>query len=294
MQIQKSFEDPSKGTLYVVPTPIGNLEDITFRALKALKQANVIAAEDTRNTKKLLNHFDIHVPLISYHEHNENAREAELIARLEQGEQIALVSDAGMPAISDPGTVLVQAAIASEIPVVVLPGANAALCALIGSGLGTEEFLFYGFLPRKKKDREAELERLGRHQATLLFYESPHRLKETLAAIRETLGNRRMALARELTKRFEEFVRGSAEELLAWSRENEVRGEFCLIVEGREEEELDAENCWWESMSVTEHIDHYISEQCMDSKEAVKQAAKDRGIPKREAYRQYHVEKSET
>jgi len=290
MQIQKSFEDETRGALHVVPTPIGNLEDITYRALKALQGASIIAAEDTRNTKKLLNHFDIHVPLISYHAHNQAGREAELIERLEQGEQVAIVSDAGMPAISDPGEEIVKAAISRDIPVVVLPGANAALCALVGSGLGAKEFLFYGFLPRKKKERNEELERLGRHQATLLFYESPHRLKETLEAIREVLGGRKMAIARELTKRFEEYVRGTAEELLEWSRAEELRGEFCLVVEGRQEELAEDTEEWWAGLSILAHIDHYMSKEGLTSKEAIKETATDRGMAKRDVYRQYHIE----
>src|SRR5690625_3198846 len=214
MKIQKSFEDNECGIVYVVPTPIGNLEDITFRALKILKEVTVIAAEDTRNTRNLLNYFDIHTPLLSYHEHNKAAREEQLIERLKAGEKIALVSDAGMPAVSDPGYELVQAAIEADQSVVVLPGANAALCALVGSGLTTTEFLFYGFLPRKKKEKEAELQRLQSLEATLLFYESPHRLKATLIALHDQLGDRPVAIGRELTKRFEEYIRGTASELI--------------------------------------------------------------------------------
>lgn len=226
--IQKSFDDDGAGILYLVPTPIGNLEDITFRALRILKEATIIAAEDTRNTKKLLNHFEIPTSLISYHEHNKDSREEQLMERLIQGEKIALVSDAGMPAISDPGYELVQAAIHKKQRVVVLPGANAALCALVGSGLSAKEFLFYGFLPRKKKDKESELARLKSLPATLVFYESPYRLKDTLKALLEQLGNRDISIARELTKKFEEYARGTTEELLDWAVNNTLKGEFCI------------------------------------------------------------------
>src|SRR5699024_10932398 len=180
MNIQKSFSTHVEGALYVVPTPIGNLEDITFRSLKVLKECSLIAAEDTRKTKQLLNHFQIKKPLISYHEHNKRERGEELIQQVRAGKQITLVSDAGMPAISDPGSDLIRSIIAENLPVIVLPGANAALCAIIGSGLPTNEFLFYGFLPRKKKDKEDELKRLQSTQATIIFYESPYRIKATL------------------------------------------------------------------------------------------------------------------
>lgn len=289
MIVQKSFEPRDVGTLYVVPTPIGNLEDITYRALSVLKSVSVIAAEDTRNTKRLLNHFEISTSLISYHEHNKVGREDQLLEKLANGESIALVSDAGMPAISDPGYEIVKACAEQEYPVVVLPGANAALCALVGSGLPNKEFLFYGFLPRKPKDKEAELARLGRLQATIIFYESPYRIKETLKSIQKQLGNRNIAIARELTKRFEEYVRGTADEVVAWANEKEPKGEFCIVVEGSSEEsELEAE-VWWENMEVRDHVEHYI-QQGLSSKEAIKQVAKDRNLPKREVYQVYHIE----
>ncbi|MBS3678636.1 16S rRNA (cytidine(1402)-2'-O)-methyltransferase [Ornithinibacillus massiliensis] len=289
MIVQKSFEPRDVGTLYVVPTPIGNLEDITYRALSVLKSVSVIAAEDTRNTKRLLNHFEISTSLISYHEHNKIGRENQLLEKLAGGESIALVSDAGMPAISDPGYEIVKACAEQEYPVVVLPGANAALCALVGSGLPNKEFLFYGFLPRKQKDKEAELARLGRLQATIIFYESPYRIKETLKAIQKQLGNRQMAIARELTKRFEEYVRGTAEEIVAWANENEPKGEFCIVVEGSTEELEPEAEVWWEGMEVNDHVEHYI-QQGLSSKEAIKQVAKDRNLPKREVYQAYHIE----
>ncbi|WP_145523714.1 16S rRNA (cytidine(1402)-2'-O)-methyltransferase [Virgibacillus sp. SK37] len=289
MKIQKSFSDENLGAIYVVPTPIGNLEDITFRALNTLKDVSIIAAEDTRNTKKLLNHFEINVPLISYHEHNKLSREEKLLERVRRGESIAIVSDAGMPAISDPGYELVRSAIEEELKVVVLPGANAALCALVGSGLSTNEFYFYGFLPRKKKDKEAELERLKYIQASLLFYESPYRIKETLLTMHKVLGNRQIAIARELTKRFEEFTRGSVEELIEWANQNEQKGEFCLVVAGNDEEEEETE-IWWKDLTIMEHVNYYIHKSQLSSKEAIKQVATDRNMPKREIYQAYHVD----
>lgn len=290
MNIQKSFDDEKAGVLYVVPTPIGNLEDITYRALKILESVSLIAAEDTRNTKKLLNHFELTTPLISYHEHNKVAREEQLLEKIKRGESIAIVSDAGMPTISDPGVEIVQAVIEENQNVVVLPGANAALCGLIGSGLPTDEFYFYGFLPRKKKDKASELDRLKRLKATLLFYESPYRIKDTLKIIHEQLGNRNIAIARELTKRFEEFVRGTVEELIEWAVSQEMRGEFVLVVEGSTlAAEEEADNLWWESLSVVAHVNHYIEEKGFSSKDAIKQVAVDRNIPKRDVYQMYHI-----
>ncbi|QTN01242.1 16S rRNA (cytidine(1402)-2'-O)-methyltransferase [Sediminibacillus dalangtanensis] len=289
MNIQSSFQGTfSGGTLYLVPTPIGNLDDITLRALHTLKTVDFIAAEDTRNTKKLMNHFSIEKPLISYHEHNKQAREAGLLEKLQEGKDIALVSDAGMPAISDPGYEMVNAALECNLPVVTLPGANAALCALVGSGLSPREFYFYGFLPRKKKDREAELDLLKHVRATLLFYESPHRLKETLKSIGEQLGNRRVSLARELTKRYEEYIRGTAQEVLRWAEEKQIKGEFCIVVEGGTET-AQADTDWWEDWTLKEHVAYYM-EQGESSKDAIKQTAVDRKMPKRDVYQAFHVE----
>ncbi|WP_026908518.1 16S rRNA (cytidine(1402)-2'-O)-methyltransferase [Paucisalibacillus globulus] len=290
MMIQKSFENRNEGSLYVVPTPIGNLEDITYRALSILKSVSVIAAEDTRNTIKLLNHFNISTALISYHEHNKLGREDQLLEKLANGESIALVSDAGMPAISDPGYEIVKAATEKNFSVIVLPGANAALCALVGSALPNKEFLFYGFLPRKQKEKEEELERLGRYKATLLFYESPYRVKETLKAIQKQLGNRNIAIARELTKRFEEYVRGTASELIEWTNQSELKGEFCIVVEGNSEEQLEEVENWWSNLEIPAHVDYYIHEQELSSKDAIKQVAKDRNLPKRDVYQAYHIE----
>ncbi|MBW8350993.1 16S rRNA (cytidine(1402)-2'-O)-methyltransferase [Bacillus sp. IITD106] len=291
MQIQKSFSKTEKGILYLVPTPIGNLEDMTFRAIRIMKEVDVIAAEDTRNTKKLCNYFEISTPLISYHEHNKESSGKELIRRLEAGETVALVSDAGMPCISDPGYELAAEAIRAGITVVPLPGANAALTALIASGIKTQPFYFYGFLSRGKKEKKQELEGLKKQQGAIIFYEAPHRLKETLKLMHDILGNRNIVLCRELTKKFEEFARGTLEEAIHWADEEEVRGEFCLIIEGSSDKyEHEEESHWWLSLDVKEHVQHYIDEKNLSSKEAIKETAKDRNLPKREVYQAYHLE----
>src|SRR5699024_2871242 len=293
MKIQKSFSGQEQHTVYVVPTPIGNLEDITFRALKTLKDVSVIAAEDTRNTKKLLHYFDIKTPLVSYHEHNKESRGKQLMNRLDNGESIAVVSDAGMPGISDPGFELVQQAIETDYPVVVLPGANAALCALVGSGLSADEFLFYGFLPRKKKEKEAELERLKRLNGTLLLYESPYRIKDTLKMVHAHLGNRQISIARELTKKYEEYIRGHVAELIDWADKTELKGEFCLVIEGTSNESAPKNKLWWSSFSIVEHVTHYMRQSDLSSKEAIKLVAADRQMSKRDVYQAYHIEQKE-
>lgn len=289
MNIQKSFENNTKGTIYVVPTPIGNLEDITYRALNVLKSSSIIAAEDTRNTKKLLNHFEIKTPLISYHEHNKQNREKEILKRLQNGEQIALVSDAGMPAISDPGYELIKTSIQRGFSVIVLPGANAALCALVGSGLPTKEFLFYGFLPRKKRDKKAELSRLKTLQSTIILYESPYRVKSTLETVLEQLGDREIAIARELTKRYEEYLRGKVTEILNWLNENEPKGEYCIVIKGNKELKEKEDFLWWSHLSVNDHVKHYISKEQLSNKDAIKRVAKERRLSRREVYEQFHV-----
>ncbi|WP_413304833.1 16S rRNA (cytidine(1402)-2'-O)-methyltransferase [Bacillus sp. 1P10SD] len=287
---QKSFEnEENKGILYLVPTPIGNLEDMSFRAIRILKEADLIGAEDTRNTKKLCNYFEIDTPIVSYHEHNKETSGEKLIQKVQQGLKVALVSDAGMPAISDPGYELVSAAISENVTVVPLPGANAALTSLIASGITCQPFYFYGFLHRNKKDKRAELEVLKWQKATLIFYESPHRLKETLAVMLEVLGNRNIAICRELTKKYEEFIRGTLEEVIEWAHNDEIRGEFCIIVEGTNEE-VEEETSWWEDLSIEEHVNHYMSVENISSKDAIKQTAKDRGLNKREVYQAYHIE----
>lgn len=287
MKIQRSFKDEG-AKLYVVPTPIGNLEDITLRALTVLREVDYIAAEDTRHTKSLLNHFEITKPLVSYHEHNERERAKKIIRDIEAGKAVALVSDAGMPAISDPGVPLVQNAIEAGIDLVVLPGANAALTALVGSGLRTNKFLFYGFLPRKNKEKLAALEELGQFEGTLIFYESPYRLKQTLETIFMKFGNRRITIARELTKRFEEYVRGPIDEVIAWSEGREIKGEICLLLEGASGGDSEDE-LWWTHLGVREHVDYYIEEKGFSTKEAIKEVAKDRRMNRREVYSIYHI-----
>ncbi|XXM71850.1 16S rRNA (cytidine(1402)-2'-O)-methyltransferase [Lysinibacillus sphaericus] len=291
MNQQKSYQETGKGSLYLVPTPIGNLEDMTFRAIRIMKEADVIAAEDTRNTKKLGNYFEIDTPIISYHEHNKESSGPKLIERMEQGETVALVSDAGMPSISDPGYELVQAAIENNLAVIPLPGANAALTALIASGLAPQPFYFYGFLHRGKKEKRAELERLRLLKDTFILYESPHRLKETLKELHQALGNRQVVICRELTKKFEEFIRGSLEEVLEWAENGEIRGEFCVMVEGNEHQVEVEQEEWWNGYSIEDHVQYYIEEKEMTSKLAIKEVAKERNLPKREVYQAFHVEK---
>lgn len=287
---QKSFQMNERGTLYLVPTPIGNLEDMTFRAIRMLKEADFIAAEDTRQTKKLCNYFEIETPVMSYHEHNKEVSGQKILDMLEQGKTVALVSDAGMPCISDPGYDIVVQAVAEQYSVVPLPGPNAALTALIASGLETKHFYFYGFLQRHKKERKAELEKLRYIPYTMMFYEAPHRLGETLVSMKDVLGNRNVVLCRELTKKFEEFIRGSLEEVIHWAKENEVRGEFCVLVEGSTEEAV-SEEAWWEALTVEGHVEYYIEEKGLSSKEAIKVVTKDRNMSKRDVYQAYHVEK---
>ncbi len=290
MQEQKSFNQDSEwGSLYLVPTPIGNLEDMTFRAINILKEVDLIAAEDTRETKKLCNHFEIDTHLISYHEHNKESSGHKILELMKQGKNIALVSDAGMPIISDPGDQLVNEILAENGKVIPLPGANAALTALIASGITPQPFFFFGFLNRQKKEKKKQLEELSKRTETIIFYESPHRLKETLSVMSEILGDRRICLSRELTKRFEEFIRGSISEAIKWSEENQIRGEFCLIVEGQDQNDAVPEEEWWSSLSLQEHVAHYVKEGS-SSKEAIKQVSKERNVPKRDVYQSYHVE----
>ncbi|MCP1527894.1 16S rRNA (cytidine(1402)-2'-O)-methyltransferase [Bacillus pumilus] len=291
MKTQKSFDGQSDmGILYLVPTPIGNLEDMTFRAIQTLKDVDYIAAEDTRQTKKLCHVYEIDTPLTSYHEHNKDSSGHKLIEWLKEGKNIALVSDAGLPTISDPGAEVVRDFTNIGGYVVPLPGANAALTALIASGITPQPFFFYGFLDRQKKEKKKQLEALKKRQETIIFYEAPHRLKETLTLMKEVWGNRNIAITRELTKKFEEFIRGDLESVLTWAVENQIRGEFCLVVQGndQDEEELN-EEAWWKSLSEKEHVIHYI-EEGLTSKEAIKRTAVERGIPKRTIYDAYHIE----
>ena len=271
------------GKLYLCATPIGNLGDITYRAVETLRAADLIAAEDTRHTRGLLAHYDIHTPMTSYHEHNKEEKGAELIERLRAGETVVCVSDAGLPSIADPGGDLARRAIAEGIPVTPLPGANAALSALICAGLPLEGFTFVGFLPRKEKKRREVLARVAAYPETLIFYEAPHRLKETLAALTAALGaQRRACAARELTKKFEEFCRTTLGDLLAHYREHEPRGEFVLIVAGADENAVSTADTA-EEMSLTERYAAHIAKG-LDKKEAMRRTAQELGISRRAVY----------
>lgn len=291
VRIQKSFKDnTTTGTLYLVPTPIGNLQDITLRALETLKTVDVIASEDTRNTQRLLNHFEIKTPQISFHEHNYQQRIPELLARLKEGEHFAQVSDAGMPSISDPGQELVQACLAAEIAVVSLPGATAGMTALIASGLGADTFTFYGFLARKKNDQLKELTLLKHKTETLIFYESPYRLKATFKNMTEVFGTERQAvLCRELTKIYEEYLRGTLAELTEYLASHELKGECCILVAGATESQQLAEaEAAWQELSLTEHVNELIEMTGVSSKEGIKEVAKIRGLKKQEVYKAFH------
>ena len=271
------------GRLYLCATPIGNLADITYRAVETLRTADVIAAEDTRHTRGLLAHYDIHTPMTSYHEHNKEEKGTDLIERLRAGATVVCVSDAGLPGIADPGGDLARRAIAEGIPVTPLPGANAALSALICAGLPLEGFTFVGFLPRKEKKRREVLVRVAAYPETLIFYEAPHRLRETLAALAATLGAERQACAaRELTKKFEEFRRTTLGDLLAHYREHEPRGEFVLIVAGADENVASTADAV-EEMSLTERYAAHIAKG-LDKKEAMRRTAQELGISRRDVY----------
>ena len=286
MQQVSSFQNQDSGTLYLVPTPIGNLDDMTFRAVKVLTGADLIAAEDTRHTQQLLNHFDIHTPEISFHEHNTEQRIPELIGKLKAGLTIAQCSDAGMPSISDPGKELVAAAVKEGIPVVPLPGANAGLTALIASGLVPQPFYFYGFLERKHQQQVQELEQLRNRSETMIFYEAPHRLKKTLKVMAEVFGDDRQAvLARELTKRYEEFSRGSLAGLTAFYDEHQPRGEYVVLIAGNPHPDEYVQND--EAGTPIEQIDQKISEG-LSTNAAIKLVAKKNKLNRQELYKQYH------
>lgn len=283
LKIQVS-DRTDKGVLYLVATPIGNLQDFSARAQSILQNVDLIAAEDTRNTKKLLHYFQISTPMISYHEHNERKQSQQLIKRLLQGESVALVSDAGLPAISDPGEVIVKESLKHGIPVVPVPGPNAALSALIASGITPQPHLFLGFLPRVSKKRKEELKHWKTTSATLIIYEAPHRLIDLLTDMFEIWGDRKIAIVRELTKKHEEWLRGSIGECLDYIRKEGTRGEYTLVVEGANEED---KVLWWSSLSLEEHVRHYIRNGWV-KKEAIAQVANDRNLPKREVYQAYH------
>lgn len=275
----------SKGKLYLVPTPIGNLGDITFRAVNILKNADFVAAEDTRQTLKLLNHLDIKKTLISYHQHNENGKSNELIDKIKAGSSIALVSDAGTPGISDPGAVIVRRCIDEGVDFEVLPGATAVTTALVYSGLDTTQFMFKGFMPRENKDRKILMDNIKNRMETIILYEAPHRLLSTLTFLKEYLGNRNIAICRELTKLHEEIFRGKIEEGINHFIEKDPRGEFVLVISGKTKEEIEnEEKSQWDSMSIEEHIKKYI-EEGLSKKDAIKKVAKDRSLPKNEVYK---------
>jgi 16S rRNA (cytidine1402-2'-O)-methyltransferase len=275
-------EHTKPGTLYVVGTPIGNLEDITMRAVRILKEADLIACEDTRHTAKLLHHYGIDKPTISYHEHNEAARAEELVAKLVQGLNIAQVSDAGMPGISDPGYRLIKLAIERGVQVIPIPGASALVAALAASGLPTDSFQFLGFLPAKSGQRRSNLETLRRAQHTTVVYEAPHRIAETMKDIVELLGAERpVVLARELTKMHEEFIRGTAAHVLHRVQEHELRGEMTLLIGKGEAQETQAA-----VKDIAQRLDEIMREQKLDEKAGLKVLAKERGLSKSEAYRE--------
>ena len=273
------------GKLYLCATPIGNLEDITFRVIRTLKEADVIAAEDTRNSIKLLNHFEIKTPLTSYHEFNKYDKAKVLVNRMLEGENVALITDAGTPGISDPGEELVKQCYEAGIEVTSLPGAAACITALTLSGLSTRRFAFEAFLPNDKKEKAAILEELKTETRTIIIYEAPHRLKKTIAELYAALGNRRMTAVKELTKLHENVFVTNFEEALAYYEENEPRGEFVLVIEGKKIEEIRKEKeASYNEMDINEHMKLYM-DKGMDKKEAMKAVAVDRGIPKREVYK---------
>ncbi|AFS39800.1 MAG: 16S rRNA (cytidine(1402)-2'-O)-methyltransferase [Leuconostoc gelidum] len=288
MQQQKSFEKKQTGTLFLVPTPIGNLQDMTPRAIDTLKNVDLIAAEDTRHTQHLLNHFDIETKQTSFHEHNWQMKIPGIILDLQGGKNVAQVSDAGMPSISDPGKELVAAAIENNVTVVPIPGATAGVTALIASGLVPQPFYFYGFLQRKNNEQLAELQQLSSVRDTIIFYESPHRIKKTLENIQKVMGDdRRVVLARELTKRYEEFLRGTTQELVEWAKDNEIRGEFVVMIAGYQgviEEQNKSDD---RDLSVHDAVETLIS-RGLKPNMAIKQIAKSRGLDRQAVYSDYH------
>jgi 16S rRNA (cytidine1402-2'-O)-methyltransferase len=289
-------DDAPLGCLYVVATPIGNLEDITLRALRILKEADAVACEDTRQTLKLLSHFGIQKRLISYHEHNEITRAPEIVIELEQGAKIALVSDAGTPAISDPGHRLVSLCVRHGIEVVPIPGASAFVAALAASGMPVEEFAFVGFLPSRQSARRKALRELAAEKRTLALYEAPHRLSDTLEDALEILGNRPVVVAREITKMYEEFLRGHLQDVAATVRKKLVRGEITLLIgaaDGLTPQAESAEKAAAATEPLSHRVDAIMKEIGVDKKAALKQAARERGLTRREAYKQLLVTRDE-
>jgi 16S rRNA (cytidine1402-2'-O)-methyltransferase len=273
------------GKLYLVPTPIGNLKDITLRALEVLQNVDLIAAEDTRQSLKLLNHFNIRKTLISYHQHNEQGKSENIINQVKEGKNIAIISDAGTPGISDPGSVIVSKCIEQNIAFEVLPGATAITTALVYSGLDTTKFIFRGFLPRENKERKPIIDDLVNRSETLIFYEAPHRLLNTLEFLYENIGNRKIAMCRELTKLYEEIIRLTLEEAIEYYKKNSPRGEYVLVIEGKSKEAIDKdEKAKWDMLTIKQHIEKYMDEG-LNKKDAMKKVAKDRGISKSEIYK---------
>ena len=279
------MEQHKTGTLYLCATPIGNLEDITYRVLRTLKEVDLIAAEDTRNSIRLLNHFEIKTPMTSYHEYNKIDKAYQLVAKMREGKNIALITDAGTPGISDPGEDIVRICYEEGIPVTSLPGAAACITALTMSGLPTRRVAFEAFLPKDKKEHQAVLEELKTETRTIIIYEAPHHLVRTLQELSDTLGgDRRLTICRELTKRHEEKLQMTLTDSLSYYEVNEPRGEYVLIIAGRSREEMKKEEqAGWEALSLEEHMAHYES-QGIDRKEAMKRVAKDRGVSKRDIY----------
>lgn len=279
------MEQHKTGTLYLCATPIGNLEDITYRVLRTLKEVDLIAAEDTRNSIRLLNHFEIKTPMTSYHEYNKIDKAYQLVAKMREGKNIALITDAGTPGISDPGEDIVRICYEEGIPVTSLPGAAACITALTMSGLPTRRFAFEAFLPKDKKEHQAVLEELKTETRTIIIYEAPHHLVRTLQELSDTLGgDRRLTICRELTKRHEEKMQTTFADSMAYYEVNEPRGEYVLIIAGRSREEMKKEEqAGWEALSLEEHMAHYES-QGIDRREAMKRVAKDRGVSKRDIY----------
>ena len=272
------------GTLYLCATPIGNLEDMTFRVIRTLKEVDLIAAEDTRNSIKLLNHFEIQTPMTSYHEYNKYEKGRKLVEKLLEGQDIALITDAGTPGISDPGEELVKMCYESGIPVTSLPGAAACITALTISGLSTRRFAFEAFLPSDKKEREQVLKEMENETRTMIVYEAPHRLVKTLKLFLERLGNRKITVCRELTKRHETALAVTLEEAVAHYEANPPKGECVLVIEGKSREEArEEERKQWEEMTIEDHMEVY-TKQGMDKKSAMKAVAKDRGVSKRDIY----------
>lgn len=274
------------GKLYLCATPIGNLEDITYRVVRTLKEVDLIGAEDTRNSIKLLNHFDIKTPMTSYHEFNKYDKAKQLVEEMLQGKNIALITDAGTPGISDPGEELVRQCFEAGVEVTSLPGAAACITALTMSGQKTRRFVFEAFLPKDKKEKAKVLENLEKETRTIIIYEAPHRLTKTLKELERVLGDRPITICRELTKKFEEAFQTTITEAIEFYQEKEPKGEYVLVIAGKPEEELEEEKRkQWQEMTVREHVDYYIN-QGNDKKEAMKLTAKDRGVSKRDIYNQ--------